>query len=468
MAGQPIIISAQELDRIRATVSAPGAGLVDAKAQQRKTAEELSLKSKERAKSWNNTLEGSRRKKAQDKKEKLEAQELERQRQDEEEARIQLEQRKVTIDRANKILYDESDRMKGFHSKMMYADVLAEREAQVSLKAELKKLEAIREDRYLEMEKQNYRKMLEREVKEKETKEELLRITAKAQKEQLVAYKDKKFKEIEEEMLEGELLKRKAAQDFAAEKAVGVKRREQAVQAIRQTEHANQYLKQLKAEEALKEKKEEQKIVDFAMRKEKMLALRKKKEEEVFNEKQAARARIIDQQAARLAAMKDNEDQRIERQVQEKEDSDKRKLQEKEELRRKWVADIEKSRAAQIDRKRNQRERERAEDAETAEFLQEWCKVLDRQEANEVSVRKEAASALQAEHKKACDISRKKKEEDRRLGVGVKEQAKKAIEADAAEFHQYAEDIIRQYASDGKNVIPLIKDLRDFRKRSEQ
>ncbi|CAK0843136.1 unnamed protein product [Prorocentrum cordatum] len=112
MAGQPIIISAQELDRIRAQVSAPGASLGDSKAQQRKKAEELSLMSKERAKSWNNTLEGSRRKKAQEKKEKLEAQELERQKQDAEEARIQLEQRKVTIDRANKILYDESDRMK--------------------------------------------------------------------------------------------------------------------------------------------------------------------------------------------------------------------------------------------------------------------------------------------------------------------------------------------------------------------
>lgn len=137
-------------------------------------------------------------------------------------------------------------------------------------------------------------------------------------------------------------------------------------------------------------------------------------------------------------------------------------------MRRKWVADIEKSRTAQIDRKRSQRERERSEDAETAEFLQEWTKVLDRQEANEVAVRKGAANALQSEHKKACEISRQKKEEDRKLGVGVKVQAKKAIEADAAEFHQYAEDMIRQYANDGKNVIPLIKDLRDARKRAEQ
>jgi len=259
-----------------------------------------------------------------------------------------------------------------------------------------------------------------------------------------------------------------AAEDLASEKVIEMKRREQAVQAVRQTEQANVYLKQLKQAELLKEKKEEEQIKEYAARKDKMLALRKKKEEEVFNTKQAARAVIIQQQAERLAAIQDSESQRIERQVQEKEDAERRKLQEKEELRKRWLADVQKSRAAQMDRKRTQRERERAEDAETAQFLQEWCKVLDRQEADELQTRRDAAIALQGEHQRACEISRRKKDEAKRLDEGVKVQAKKAMEADTAEFHQYAEDVIRQYSRDGKNVIPLIKDLRDFRKRSEQ
>merc|ERR1719313_3205487 len=170
----------------------------------RERAKELHKKSQARAKTWSNTLEGSRRKKAEEKRKKLEAEELERQKLDAEEAKIQLDQRKATIDRANKLLYDESDRMKSFHSKMMMCDVLAEREAQLSLKGELRKLEQIREDRFLEMEKQNYRKMLEREMKEKETREELSKIAARAQKEQLAEYKEKKFREVEDQMLEGE------------------------------------------------------------------------------------------------------------------------------------------------------------------------------------------------------------------------------------------------------------------------
>jgi len=43
--------------------------------------------------------------------------------------------------------------------------------------------------------------------------------------------------------------------------------------------------------------------------------------------------------------------------------------------------------------------------------------------------------------------------------------AKRAIEADTIEFHSYAENCIRDYSAEGKNVIPLIKELREFRKR---
>merc|ERR1719277_2783754 len=196
-----------------------------------------------------------------------------RQKQDAEEAKIQLDARRATIDRANKLLHDESDRMKSFNSKLMHCDVLAEREAQLALKDELKKLENVREDRFLEMEKQNYRKMLERELKEKGTKEELAKIAAKAQKEQLAEYKEKRFREIEDQMLEGELLRRKAVEDLEAEKAAEAGRRGMAIQAMRETQKANEYLKQIKAEDDLRMEKEGQKITEYAQRKEKMLQL---------------------------------------------------------------------------------------------------------------------------------------------------------------------------------------------------
>ena len=86
---------------------------------------------------------------------------------DAQEAGIQLENRRRIIARANRLLYDESDRIKSLHTKMQLSDTLAEREAQVQLKDELNRLEQIREERFLEMDKHNYRKMLERELRER-------------------------------------------------------------------------------------------------------------------------------------------------------------------------------------------------------------------------------------------------------------------------------------------------------------
>lgn len=462
------IISAAEFDRIQQSLlpeseqrSTDGGTRV--KAQTR--AMELHHKSQARAKTWDNTLEGSRRKKAEDKRRKMELEELERQKIDAEEAKIQLDQRKATIDRANKLLYDESDRMKSFHSKMMVCDVLAEREAQVSLKDELKKLEHVREDRFLEMEKQNYRKMLEREMKEKETKEELSRLAARAQKEQLADYKEKKFREIEDQMLEGELLRRKAIEDLESERKAERKRRGMAVQALAETQKANEYLKQIKAEDSLRMQREEEKVQQYAQRKEKLLELRKQKEDEVFQQKQASRNAMIEAQARRLAEMQSNEDERIERQVAQKEANDEAKRLAKEEAKRRWEDDIQKSRVQQIQRKQAQREQEKAEDAETAKFLQEWCKVLDRQEQEEVELKSQANRKLAGEHKKMVEVARRKGEADKALEGEVSLKAKRAIEADTIEFHSYAENCIRDYAAEGKNVIPLIKELREFRKK---
>eukprot|EP00930_Biecheleria_cincta_P071200 TRINITY_DN5871_c0_g1_i2.p1 TRINITY_DN5871_c0_g1~~TRINITY_DN5871_c0_g1_i2.p1 ORF type:complete len:473 (-),score=172.25 TRINITY_DN5871_c0_g1_i2:232-1650(-) len=467
---QGIIINASDLNRIRGSISLTSAGgstmnLSAGSTGTKTKAQELHEKSQARAKTWSNTLEGSRRKKAQEKRQKLELEELERQKIDAEEAKIQLDQRRATIDRANKLLYDESDRMKSFHSKMMLCDVLAEREAQVNLKEELKKLEQIREDRFLEMEKQNYRKMLEREMKERETKEELSKIAAVAQKEQLAEYKEKRFQEVEDLMLEGELLRRKALEDLEAERQAEAKRRDMAVKAQKETQKANVYLKQIKAEDMLRQQKEEEKIQEYALRKEKMLQLRKMKEEENFQQKQAARNAMIDAQAKRLAEMQNNEDARVEGQVKAKEADDERKRLDKLDMMARWEEDVHKSRQSQIDRKRTTREREKQEDAETAKFLGEWCKVLDKQESEENNLKFAAAKKLSEEHKKMVGIQRHKKDAERKAELSVAGHAKKVMEADTLEFHAYAEKCIRDYSTEGKNVIPLIKELRDFRKR---
>eukprot|EP00928_Gymnodinium_smaydae_P033539 TRINITY_DN23_c0_g1_i3.p3 TRINITY_DN23_c0_g1~~TRINITY_DN23_c0_g1_i3.p3 ORF type:complete len:217 (+),score=96.00 TRINITY_DN23_c0_g1_i3:1245-1895(+) len=211
--------------------------------------------------------------------------------------------------------------------------------------------------------------------------------------------------------------------------------------------------------------REEEKIQAYAERKERMLMLRKNKEDEVFQAKQAARNAMIAAQAERLSQMQNDEDARIEGQVRAKEEENEKKRLEKEALRRRFEAEMLHSRKVQIERKRNERQQEKAEDMETAAFLGEWCKVLDKQEAEEVELKKQAARKLADEHKKMVDVQRTRKLGEKKGEETVSLRAKKAMEADTIEFHNYAENVIRGYCEEGKNVIPLIKELREFRKR---
>jgi hypothetical protein len=460
MAGQAVI-PASELLRIRSSLlEQPGAVGDGGKA-----ALELHEKSKNRAKAWTNTLEGSRRKKQEDKKRALELEELERQKVDQKEEAIAMDKRRNAIERANKILYEESDRMKTFHSKMMLCDVLAEREAQVALKEELGKLEQIRDERYLEMEKASYRNMLERELREKDNLGKAAKMAAEMQKSQLKEATDKHLRQIEDDILEGEMLRQKAAEDLRGERLAEKKRRQQAVQALAETQKANAYLKQLRAEDELREQREEEKIREYALRKERVLELRKKREEEVFQAKQAHKQRMIDKQVAQLAAMKSNEDERLERQVLEKEMKDEMMRLEGEERRRKWMEEIDTSRRMQVERKRAQTDREKAEEHELSSFWKEWCGRLDELDEQEKTQRRLAAKKLAQEQLMQKEVRKRREEEEKRRESTVAVSAQSALEADTLEFHQYAEEQIKKYATEGKNIIPLIKELRSFRKR---
>merc|ERR1712118_508650 len=104
-----------------------------------------------------------------------------------------------------------------------------------------------------------------------------------------------------------------------------------------------------------------------------------------------------------------------------------------------WLEEIDTSRRMQVERKRAQTDREKAEEHELSTFWKEWCGRLD--ELDEEEKRRESTVAVLAQS---------------------------ALEADTLEFHQYAEEQIKKYATEGKNIIPLLKELRSFRQRVNQ
>jgi hypothetical protein len=94
--------------------------------------------SKQRMSTWNNTLEARRRQKEQARQAKIDDEEKRRQVMDKEEAAFQAAERKKAIQRANTLLYENTERVKAFGSKLYISDVLKEREMQKQIQDEIK------------------------------------------------------------------------------------------------------------------------------------------------------------------------------------------------------------------------------------------------------------------------------------------------------------------------------------------
>lgn len=451
-----VVIPSSEMERIKNSL------VPDEISKEQSRRIELQKISKARAGTWTNTLAGSRRIKAQQRLERLEAEEKARQEMDEIEAAHMIADRKKVILRANALVFNEADRSKAFHSQMMYSDVIAEREAQIELKNELGKLESLRDERYEEMDKQNYRKMLERELSEKRVLEEKTKHQSEAQQ----AQRNEKIRKAqvakEQGEREGMLIRLKACEDLENEKKLNVQRRKLEIENSLGTLKVADYLKELKAADQERFEKEDKKILEYAEHKRMMGEKRKQKEFDIKKAKLDSQQKLIDRQSKLLSEMKNLEESRIQSQVEQKDAEERKKQADKDAEKARWEADILTSRMDQIDRKRMERMSQINQEAEVAQFWTEYVKQMQDEEKSDKLLRYRECKDLQRAHLKQAELNKRRAREHKRVEDKVCHAAKLKMEKDDMNFHTYAEGIIREYAEDGKNVIPIVKTLKSF------
>merc|ERR1719310_1702284 len=152
MAQNSVVISQSDLDRMKLAVS-EGKGEMQPPNMNELRTERVRLQklSNDRVSRWPNTIEAERKKKEAARLQRLEDEESERKKIDKEEAAIQGEKRRMAIERANKMLYDDNDRVKSFHSQLLLSDVLKEREAQIEIARQRKKNDRRREKHWHKM-----------------------------------------------------------------------------------------------------------------------------------------------------------------------------------------------------------------------------------------------------------------------------------------------------------------------------
>lgn len=220
---------------------------------------------------------------------------------DAEEEALKQQQRQQALETANRKMMQSLDQVKAFHTKMQLCDVLEERAAQVDLKKQREALDRGIEEGWLENDKL---KMEEYDLRMQARAEEAARRkleTAKVLKTQLVETKHAHIRRIKEEMLEGELVKRKAKEELERDRLKEVERRKRQAKSREEFKLTNEELRRYNEGLRRKEAEEAKRQEAYALQKERLDQLKKDREEQRFREKQQVREKMIQRQAEYLA-----------------------------------------------------------------------------------------------------------------------------------------------------------------------
>eukprot|EP00831_Metopus_contortus_P051117 TRINITY_DN4292_c0_g1_i7.p1 TRINITY_DN4292_c0_g1~~TRINITY_DN4292_c0_g1_i7.p1 ORF type:complete len:180 (+),score=59.09 TRINITY_DN4292_c0_g1_i7:1-540(+) len=146
-----------------------------ARKAERKTMQQIA---QSKVKNWPNTLDNLRKKKEDEKIKKAMDEEIKRREIDAKEAAFQHDLRKTAVERSNQALFLQQDQVKALHSKMLLADALQERDAQVQLQKRKKAILKEIDDEYADLEKQKMNDYDEKEREKDEKKKEKKHLNA--------------------------------------------------------------------------------------------------------------------------------------------------------------------------------------------------------------------------------------------------------------------------------------------------
>ena len=200
------IITLTNLKEIQ-NIIAPG----PTKAELRKTIDlELRKISHERASRWKDSNQNTYQLKLEKDKNDFIKKETYRQKLDEEERKYQNMRYNLNLSKAREYFFNSKDLVKSFNSSMFYSDILKERDKQIELNKSIKMQKEKEEEYWIKKEKE---KMIEYDLKQLE-KKKLRRNKSEAEmniiRQQFEEAKFKKLLEIQDNYVEGEIIKKEA------------------------------------------------------------------------------------------------------------------------------------------------------------------------------------------------------------------------------------------------------------------
>eukprot|EP00232_Nephroselmis_pyriformis_P004521 CAMPEP_0182913374 /NCGR_PEP_ID=MMETSP0034_2-20130328/38008_1 /TAXON_ID=156128 /ORGANISM="Nephroselmis pyriformis, Strain CCMP717" /LENGTH=471 /DNA_ID=CAMNT_0025050093 /DNA_START=149 /DNA_END=1564 /DNA_ORIENTATION=- len=456
--GNTSVLSASQLTGIYKKIAPPE------KEDTLKEKERLKTLSDERAAQWPNTIQAQRARKERQRLERLDQEELERRKVDKADAELKAERRRTTIERANKMLYDDTDKVKHFHGKLILSDVLYEREAQIAYKKQIASLRKMEDDEFQKRRVEAIELAEAAEARKYEEKRNRAMVQRDHQLEQLEEVRQKILEEAEQNMIEGEELRRNAEQSAAEEVHKAEARKKAARDAHTATIEANKALKAFKLLELEREAEEDRQIAAFAVKKEKMVQERRVRDEEKLREMQARRDRMAAIMERKFKEAEDDVNQRRRKEADEARLKEDMREQEKAERRAKEFVAIDRSRQQQLAIRAAMKDMEKTEEME---YVSEWNarnEEIKMEEEHEKRERMDKAKRLQAAQLRQVDKKAAKKAALKVRDLEDAARTRVLIAEDDMMFDQYSKVCMEEWALQGKSIKPMVLGLQ---KRSE-
>ena len=424
----------------------------------------LKMLSQTKSKNWPDSIEMRKKNQFELAKKKFLEEEERRRLIDMEEKKYFDAQNNIIIQRAQKMLFDEQDPVKTFNMKLMYCDMLKERDYQNEIKNRKKEINSIIEKQFFEMDKKKMEDFDKKEAEKAKKEEEKKKIRMKIINDQLQQSKIKIIQDYQEKLVEGELMKLSMKRALEAEKKekelIEKRKKEQRKEYI----EANKRLAQYKEDQKKKEIEEDKKIQEFAFKKQQLEDLKKKIEEEKQKEKQKQRDKLEAAQMAYYNSMKKNENEILAKNIKEAEDRNAEEARKEKEKRDKMINDIKEQ--IKIDKERKEAEKLKNKE-EDMQYIDEYKRKLKMLEDAE----KEEWLQKRQKNKDLAEYQKLQYEEKKRLAMDIFRQFNedsyknlRRLEIEDDDFIKYAEYWIQEYKQQGKNITPLLLELKRYKK----
>lgn len=373
--------------------------------------------------------------------------------------------RQETLERAQRLLEEDTDRMKTLKSKTMLVDTLIERDNQLQWKKRKQEMEKAREKHY-------YQQMLITMQKEKERDEaELAEKKRKADEaarmyiiiiiylnrnaEQLALWEERMMNEILEDQKDGEEMIRKAQQDLEEERRTKQRIKEKYIEDGREMVRANKELEDFKRMQDEQMNNEEKKIAEWAKKKEDQEMRRKVTLEKRQKDRLNRTNFLISRATEALKARLDDSERVLQKQIKEQNEKDENEELMKEQKRREEWDAIVKSRNYQLEEKERIRLEQIEKDKEFAAAWRKQNKQMLEEDYKEKMRIYERNRAIAEEQRKQMERQEEYKRKVREEEILNEEANLKRGDDEDERVMRRATALLDKYEKAGKNTIPL-------------